>query len=176
MANILSKEKRASVARCLVEGLGIRATCRITGVCKPAVLRLLALLGDACRQYQDATLRGLSCKRVECDEIWSFIQCKQQNLPPSERGFGRGDVYTWTAIDPDSKLVICWHVGAREAADSIVFMDDVASRLAHRVQLTTDGFKGYLRAVENAFGSNVDFGTEVKTYRSSSGPAGRTDM
>jgi IS1 family transposase len=168
MSNVLSKEKRTAVLRCLVEGNGIRATCRITGVCKPAVLRLLELVGNACRDYQDKTLRNLQCGRLECDEAWSYVFCKQQNLPPSERGYGKGDVWTWTAIDPDSKLVVWWHVGMREATDSILFMESVASRLANRVQLTTDGFTGYKRAVENAFGANVDFGTEVKVFQPSS--------
>lgn len=165
MSNVLSKEKRALVARCLVEGSGIRATCRITGVCKPAVLRLLKLLGEACREYHDKHVRGLKCSRIEADEIWSYVYCKEANVLPALRGFGKGDVWTWTAIDPDSKLVASWRVGLRESVDAALFMEDLASRLARRVQLTSDGHQIYLPAVGEAFGVDVDYGTEVKIFR-----------
>lgn len=164
MANILSNEKRAHIVRCLVEGNSIRATSRMTGVCKEAIMRLLCLLGEACQNYQDATLKGLSCKRIQCDEIWAFVGCKEAHLLPEERKQGRGDVWTWTALDPDSKLIVCWHVGLREASDGIVFMEDLASRLTQRIQLTTDGHRGYLDAVESAFGSNIDYGMAIKVY------------
>lgn len=130
MSNVLSKGKRILVAQCLVEGNGIRATCRITGVCKRAVLRLVKLLGDACQKYQDQHLRKLRCARIEADEIWSFVYCKQANVPPLDRGFGKGDVWTWTAIDPESKLIACWRVGLRESSDAVLFMEDLKSHLA----------------------------------------------
>lgn len=127
-------------------------------------MRLLGEIGEASLAYQDATLRNLSCQRIQCDEIWSFVGCKEQHLQPDEKKQGRGDVWTWTALDPDTKLVVCWHVGLREYADSAMFMEDLASRLSHRVQLTTDGHKSYRTAVHEAFGHEIDYGTEVKVY------------
>lgn len=127
-------------------------------------MRLLVQVGDAALDYQDKTLRNLSCTRIQCDEIWSYVGCKEQHLPKEEKRQGRGDVWTWTAIDPDSKLMVCWHVGLREFADGAMFMEDLASRLAKRVQLTTDGLKSYVTTVQAAFGDNVDYATEVKVY------------
>lgn len=164
MANVLSKSARAQIVRCLVEGNSIRATERMTGSTKKAITRLLCLLGPACEEFEDRTLRQLTCKRIQCDEIWSFVGCKEQHLPHSERGQGRGDCWTWTAIDPDTKLIAAWHVGLREASDSMDFMEKLASRLANRVQLTTDGHKSYLSSVDAAFGSDVDFGQAIKVY------------
>lgn len=127
-------------------------------------MRLLCEVGEASLAYQEATLTNLSCKRIQCDEIWSFVGCKEQHLPPDEKRSGRGDVWTWTAIDPDSKLMVCWHVGLREYADSAMFIEDLASRLANRIQLTTDGHRSYRTAVHEAFGGEIDYGTEVKVY------------
>jgi IS1 family transposase len=127
-------------------------------------MRLLCQIGDASRQYQDTILRGLKCQRIQCDEIWSFVGCKEQHLQPDEKKQGRGDVWTWTALDPDSKLIVCWHVGLREFADGAMFMEDLASRLANRVQLTTDGLRSYITTVREAFWHEVDYGTEVKVY------------
>lgn len=162
--NRLSTAARSQIIRCLVEGNSIRATSRLTGSCKEAITKLLCQIGEASYAYQDATLRNLSCKRIQCDEIWSFVGCKEQHLQPEEKKSGRGDVWTWTAIDPDSKLMVAWHVGLREYADGCMFMEDLASRLANRIQLTTDGHRGYRSAVSEAFGHDVDYGIAVKVY------------
>ncbi|MGH7867638.1 MAG: IS1 family transposase [Candidatus Dormibacteraceae bacterium] len=163
--NRLSAERRARVLSALVEGNSIRATCRMTGVAKGTVMTLLADAGAACMEHQDANLRNLPCRRIECDEIWSFVYAKAKNVPESHRGeFGYGDIWTWTAIDADTKLVPAWMVGTRDAQTANIFMADLASRLAHRVQLTSDGHKPYLEAVERAFGGEIDFATLVKLY------------
>lgn len=165
MANILSNEKRAQVLSVLCEGMGINAATRITDVSKNTVLKLLADVGEICAKYQDEVMRGLKPERVECDEIWSFVGMKQKNVPEDLRGtFGIGDVYTWTAIDAKTKLIPCWHVGTRDAESAYEFIHDLASRLANRIQLTTDGHKAYLEAVEDAFGANIDFAQLVKMY------------
>jgi IS1 family transposase len=165
--NQLPIETRARVLSCLVEGVSLRATARLCGVAINTVVKLQIEAGQACAAFQDGAFRNLSCQRVQCDEIWSFVGCKEQHLKPGEKEQGRGDCWTWTAIDPDSKLMLCWHVGLREAVDGIMFMEDLASRLKGRIQLSTDGHHGYLNAVENAFGANVDYGQAVKVY----GPA-----
>jgi IS1 family transposase len=162
--NQLSTKERSQIIRCLVEGNSIRATSRLTGNCKEAITKLLCQIGEASWNYQDQTLRNLPCQRLQCDEIWSFVGCKEQHLQPDDKQKGRGDVWTWTAIDPDTKLMVAWHVGLREYADGAMFMEDLASRLANRVQLTTDGHKGYRSAVTEAFGHEVDYGIAVKVY------------
>lgn len=162
--NQLNTAERSQIIRCLVEGNSIRATERLTGHTKKAIAKLLCQIGDASWAYQDTTLRGLKCQRIQCDEIWSFVGCKEQHLQPDEKKQGRGDVWTWTALDPDTKLMVAWHVGLREYADGVMFMEDLASRLANRIQLTTDGHKSYRTAVHEAFGHEVDYGTEVKVY------------
>jgi IS1 family transposase len=137
----------------------------MTGVHKTTILKLLAKLGPACQKFHDERVRGLTCKRVQCDEVWAFCYAKQKNVPAEKLGrFGYGDVWTWTAIDADSKLMISWLVGMRETGYAVRFMNDVADRLANRVQLTTDGLKCYLIAVDNAFGNNIDFAQLVKVY------------
>ncbi len=151
----------------LVEGNSIRATCRMTGVAKSTILRLLVALGEACAAYQDRTLRGLYCRRVQCDEVWAFCHAKQKNVPAKKRGqFGYGDVWTWVALDADSKLVVCWHLGLRDADDALALMNNLATRVRHRIQLTTDGHHAYLVAVEEAFGNNIDYAMLVKLYGS----------
>lgn len=163
--NKLSTEKRAQVIGCLVEGMSIRATVRITGAAKNTVTKLLVDLGRACQEYQDKTLRNLPCKRVQCDEIWSFCYAKQRNVPDDLKGiFGYGDVWTWVALCADSKLAVSWQVASRTADAAKVFMEDLASRLAHKIQLTTDGYKKYVDAVESAFGGGVDYAMLVKLY------------
>lgn len=163
--NKLSLEKRTQVIRALVEGNSIRATCRITGVAKGTVTRLLASVGAACAKYQDEHLRDLPCATIQCDEIWSYCYSKQKNVPEDKQGkYGYGDVWTWTAIDADTKLVPSWLVGLRDAGYGYEFMLDLKSRLAHRVQITTDGHKVYLNAVEDTFGSEVDYAMLVKLY------------
>ena len=161
----IPNEKRAQILSLLCEGMGINAATRITGVSKNTVLKLLANAGEACAKYQDETMRDLKCKRVECDEIWSFVGMKQKNVPEALKyTFGFGDVYTWTAIDAETKLIPCWHVGTRDAESAYEFIHDLAARLTNRVQLTTDGHKAYIEAVENAFGHDVDFAQLIKMY------------
>jgi len=168
--NKLDRKRQVRVVAALVEGNSIRATVRMTGVAKGTVLKLLVDLGDACERYQDAALRNLKSKRIQCDEIWSFCYAKAKNVPERLRGAaGVGDVWTWTAIDADSKLVPSWAVGRRDAFTGHAFMLDLASRLANKVQLTTDGHKVYLEAVEGAFGNDIDYAMLVKMYEGDSG-------
>ncbi|WHZ23507.1 MAG: hypothetical protein OJF47_002619 [Nitrospira sp.] len=163
--NKLSTKERAAIIAALVEGNSIRATCRMTGAAKGTALKLLVDLGKACARYQDEKLRNLQCKQIQCDEIWSFCYAKEKNVPDELKGkLGFGDVWTWTAIDADSKLIVSYLVGDRSALYARKFIDDLASRLAHRVQLTTDGHKAYLTAVENAFGADVDYAMLDKIY------------
>ncbi len=163
--NKLNTERRVQILRCLVEGNSIRSTSRITGAAKNTVVKLLVDAGKACSEYQDKTLRNLSCKRLQCDEIWSFCYAKKKNVPKEYRNtFGYGDVWTWTAICAETKLVPSWLVGDRNSYTAYLFIQDLASRLNHRIQLTTDGFKAYLEAVEGAFGSEIDYAMLVKIY------------
>ncbi len=165
--NRLSNERRVQVVRALVEGNSIRSTTRMTGVAKGTVLKLLADLGAVCVAFHDASARNLGSVRVQCDEIWSFVYAKQKNVPRGQEGvWGHGDVWTWTALDADTKFMISWTVGRRDGAAAAYFMDDVAARLAHRVQLTTDGHRPYLRAVEDAFGTEIDYAMLQKLYGS----------
>jgi IS1 family transposase len=165
--NRLTTERRVQVVRCLVEGNSIRSTVRMTGVAKNTVAKLLVELGDACGAYQHEHLRKLTCQRVQADEIWSFCQAKAKNVPEKHKGSPEwGDVWTWTAIDPESKLVISAYVGGRDAGSAFEFMEDVASRLTNRVQLTTDGYVAYLDAVEAAFGGGIDYAQLIKLYGS----------
>jgi hypothetical protein len=135
-----------------VEGASVNATARQTGASKVTILKLLAEVGTAVLDYQQRMLVNLPCKRVQCDEIWAFVGAKEKNVPRDEKGRGRGDCWTWTAICADTKIVPCWHVGTRDADAAFLFMEDLASRLAHRVQLWTDGLNPYVQAVEKAFG------------------------
>lgn len=163
--NKLTTEKRCAVVRALVEGCSIRSTVRMTGVSKNTITKLLVNLGVACADFQDVALRNLNCKRLQLDEIWSFVGCKQKNVPDAEKGqFGRGDVWTWTAIDADTKLVPSWMIGSRDGDAAKDFVNDLASRLAHRVQITSDGHRAYLEAIEAAFGMDVDYAMLVKHY------------
>lgn len=163
--NGLPQAKRVQVVKALVEGNSIRATVRMAGVAKNTVSKLLVELGEACSQYQDDALRGLTCRRVEADEIWAFCYAKQANVPAKHKGeFGYGDIWTWMAMDADTKLVPSWLVGERDTPTAIDFMVDVRERIANRTQLTTDGLACYLTAVEEAFGADVDYGQLVKVY------------
>ena len=153
------------VVSALVEGCSVRSTSRLTGVAKGTILRLLADVGTACQEYQHRMVRGLSCKRIQCDEIWSFVYAKAKNVPEAMRGArGVGDVWTWVAMCADTKLVASWSVGRRDAFTANAFIRDLASRLSHRVQVTTDGNKVYLEAVEGAFGADVDYAMLIKLY------------
>ncbi len=163
--NRLDPTRRAQVVAALVEGSSIRSVVRMTGVAKNTVAKLLVDLGAACAEYQDRAFRNLPCQKIQCDEIWSFCYAKDKNVPAAKQGhFGFGSVWTWTAIDADTKLVCSWMVGPRDAQAANEFMRDLSDRLANRVQLTTDGLNLYLAAVENAFGSDIDYGMLVKHY------------
>jgi IS1 family transposase len=163
--NKLDLKTRARILACLVEGNSIRATVRMTGAAKNTVVKLLADVGAACAAYQDKALRNLPCKRLQADEIWSFVYAKAKNVPTAKAApEGAGDAWTWTAIDADTKLVAAWTIGPRDGGVAYDFMQDVASRMASRVQLTTDGLKAYLEAVEGAFGADIDFAQLVKLY------------
>ncbi len=163
--NCMDPKRRASIVAALVEGVGIRATCRMTGASKGAVTKLVTDLGPACAAYMDQAFHDLPCKTLEIDEIWAFCYAKAKNVPEDKRGaFGDGDVWTFTAIDADSKLIPSFIVGPRDGGTATEFMQDLAGRLANRVQLTTDGHKMYLGAVEDAFGGDLDFAQLVKIY------------
>ena len=164
--NTLNIEKRTQVVASLVEGNSVRATVRMTGVAKNTIIKLLVNLGIACSEYQDTTFRNLQSKHIQCDEIWSFVGAKEKNVTAEQKEDGWGDVWTWTALDADTKLVPSWRVGPRDAGTAFEFMHDLSGRLAHRVQLTTDGHRVYLNAVESAFGSEIDYAMLVKVYGS----------
>lgn len=163
--NKLSTEKRSQVIAALVEGNSIRSTVRMTGCSKNTIAKLLVELGAACADYLDKALVNLNCKRIQCDEIWSFCYAKEKNVPADLRGkFGYGDVWTWVGMDADSKLIVSWLVAGRDAGSAHGFMQDLAKRLSNRVQLTTDGHRAYLTAVEDSFGSEIDYAMLVKLY------------
>ena len=166
--NTLNKTKRAQLISVLVEGNSLRATARICDVAFNTVLKFVPEIGQACAEYQDKAFLNLKCKRIQCDEIWSFCYAKQKNVPQEKQGvFGYGDVWTWVAMDTETKLVPSFMVGNRDAVTARIFIDDLASRLANRVQLTTDGNKVYLEAIEGAFGADIDYAMLVKMYESS---------
>ncbi|HEX9691092.1 MAG TPA: IS1 family transposase [Gemmatimonadales bacterium] len=162
----LSRESRSRIIHALCEGNGVRATGRLTGAAKGTILRLLAEVGTACATFHHDTIRRIRARRVQCDEIWSFVSAKERRVGPEDRGNGtKGDIWTWVALDQDSKLCISWLVGNRSPAAAAQFIADLRSRLASRVQLSTDGLKGYPPAVEAAFGWNgADYAQLVKTY------------
>ncbi len=173
--NRLDAKTQKQIVACLVEGNSIRATCRMTGVAKGTVLKLLADLGAACAEYHHVNVRGLKSQRIQCDEIWSFCGKKDKNLSDDQKGkFGIGSIWTWTAIDADSKLIAAYHVGTRDAGCAYEFMTDLAERVAHRIQLTTDGHKAYLNAVADSFSAGtVDYAMLVKLYGDTPAGAGR---
>jgi len=164
--NRLSTERRGQVVSCLVEGMSIRGSARVPRVAKNPIVKLVTEPGEACADYQDDVLRNLDTVRVEADEIWSFCYSKQKNVPEEfQDTFGYGDVWTWTAIDADTKLVPAWLVGERTNRDCFFFLSDLHSRLKNRVQLTTDGHQPYLTVVEPLFGADgVDFAMLHKMY------------
>jgi IS1 family transposase len=162
--NKLSTEDRTRVVAALVEGNSLRAVNRMTGVNRTTIMKLLVDLGTACSEYQDKAFRNLPCKRVQCDEIWSFVGAKEKNTSEEKKAEGWGDVWTWVALDADTKLVPTWFIGTRDAGAAYHFMHDLADRLANRVQLTTDGHKAYLSAVEDAFGADIDYAMLIKIY------------
>ena len=162
--NRLSPEKRAQVVRCLVEGNSIRATVRMTGVAKNTVTKLLADLGIACSAHMDRAMRDLPCETLQVDEIWTFVGAKQKNVKPEKATEGWGDVWTWVAIDADTKLVPSYRVGPRDLQEATAFMRDLSGRLANRVQLTTDGYTLYMKVVRDAFPGGIDYSQLVKLY------------
>lgn len=168
MANILSTEKQAMAISALCEGSSIRSVERMTGIHRDTVMRLGARVGTACRELMDETMRELPCAKIEVDEIWGYVGKKQRNVSESDSE-ELGDVWTWVAIDPESKAVPVFHVGKRGSADANAFMQQVASRMANRIQLSSDGLGVYPAAVEAAFGGEVDYGTIVKTFRTTDG-------
>jgi len=170
--NRLSTERRAEIVRCLVEGNSIRSTVRITGAAKNTITKLLVDLGGACSEHQDAALRGLACKRLQLDEIWSFVGVKAGNIPAERKGeSGIGDVWTWTAICADTKIVPSFLVADRSADAALRFVEDLRGRVVGRVQVTTDGHHGYLTAVDAAFGAEVDYAMLIKVYGGSADAA-----
>ena len=161
----LSTAKRAHILHMLVEGMSMRSVSRIADVSINTVSKLLVNAGHACAAYHDETVREVHARRVECDEIWAFCYAKQKNVERAKAApAGAGDVWTWTAIDSDSKMILSYRIGNRDGETAIDLMDDLRSRLANRVQLTTDGLKAYLEAVEGAFGGDVDYAQLVKLY------------
>ena len=163
--NKLPTESRVRILGMMVEGVSIRAISRLTGASKNTIVKFLRDAGQACLRYQDENLRGLTCKRIQVDEIWSFVGMKQKNVPAERKGeFGVGDVWTWTAIDADTKLIASWLLGDRSTELAEIFIGDLASRLVDRIQLTSDGHGPYLEAVENVFGADVDYAQLVKIY------------
>ncbi len=165
--NKLNSDRQAQIIKVLCEGNSIRSTARITDTAVNTVVKLLREVGAVCLDYQDKVMRNLTCKNLQCDEIWSFVYAKSKNVPDEHNGeFGYGDVWTFTAIDSDTKLVPCWKVGTRDIDCAYDFIADLRDRLANRVQLTTDGHKMYLEAVEFTFGADVDYAQLIKLYGS----------
>jgi len=163
--NKLPLENRVAVISALVEGCSIRSTVRMTGVAKNTIVKLLEEVGTACAKYQHDKLTNLPCRRLQLDEIWSFCYAKEKNVPDALKGqFGYGDVWTWVAIDAETKLIPCWLVGLRDSCCAIAFVENLAERLANRVQVTTDGLKAYIVAMEAGFAGQVDYAMLIKLY------------
>ena len=160
--NRMPLAKRAHILGFLIEDMSLRAASRVADCSINTVTKLLEDVGAACAEFQDGALRNLQCKRIQCDEIWSFVGAKQKNVAAGAQSYG--DVWTWTAIDADTKLIASWMVGTRDGDAAKAFNADLADRLASRVRLTTDGHKAYLQAVEDAFGAKVDYAMLVKLY------------
>jgi IS1 family transposase len=161
----LSLNERVQILSMLVEGSSMRSISRVVRVSINTVTKLLAEAGEACIDFHDENVRGLNCKRIECDEIWAFCYAKEKNVHTAKSApTFAGDIWTWTSICADSKLICNWFVGGRDADYAKLFMDDLASRLNNRVQMTTDGHKAYLQAIEGAFGSEIDYAQLVKMF------------
>src|ERR1022692_2568213 len=160
----LTMEQKKQVVAALVEGNSIRSTVRMTGVAKNTVIKLVLDLADACAAYHDRAVRNLRVRRLQCDEIWQFVGSKAKNTRPEKKAIGWGDVWTWTAIDADTKLCVSYLVGGRDLGWAKEFMPECASGIRNRVQITTDGHKAYFEAVESAFGANIDYAQLQKIY------------
>jgi IS1 family transposase len=159
----LSLNERVHILSLLCEGASMRSISRVTGKSMNTIVKLLAQAGEACIEFHDEHVRGLNCRRIECDEVWAFIFSKEKNVTENAPPFA-GDVWTWTSICADSKLICNWFVGGRDADYAKLFMDDLAGRLNNRVQMTTDGHKAYLQAIEGAFGAEIDYAQLVKLF------------
>ena len=163
--NKLPHEKRAQALQMMAEGISLRAMTRLTGISRTTLIKLLEDAGQAFSEYQDRALVNLPCKRIQVDEAWAFCYAKQKNVPTAKAApEGAGDIWTWVGLDADTKLVASWYVGARDSEAAATFIDDLAPRLASRVQLTSDGHKPYLEAIEGAFGADIDYAMLVKVY------------
>ena len=160
----LTMEQKTRVVAALVEGNSVRSTVRLTGVAKNTVLKLVLDLAEGCAAYHNRHVRNLKVRRLQCDEIWQFVGSKAKNTTPEKKEIGWGDVWTWTALDADTKLCVSYLVGGRDLGWAKEFMNDCASRIKNRVQITTDGHKAYLEAVENAFGADIDYAQLQKIY------------
>ena len=157
-------EQKTRVVAALVEGNSVRSTVRMTGVAKNTVLKLVLDLADACAAYHNRNVRNLRVRRLQCDEIWQYVGAKAKNTRPEKKAIGWGDVWTWTGLDADTKLCVSYLVGGRDLGWAKEFTADCASRIKNRVQITTDGHKAYLEAVENAFGADIDYAQLQKIY------------
>src|SRR5271169_2904292 len=163
--NKLTPEKRAQALQMMAEGISLRSMTRLTGISRTTLIKLLEDAGQAFAEYMDRTLVNLPCKRLQLDEVWAFCYAKQKNVPTAKAApEGAGDIWTWVALDADTKLAASFHVGDRDGEAAMIFMDDLAKRLANRVQLTSDGHKTYLEAVEGAFGGDIDYAQLIKLY------------
>lgn len=165
--NMLSQDERIRIVAALVEGNSLRAVSRMTGVARNTITKLLVDLGEACMKYHDENVRDVRVRRLQCDEIWAYVGAKAKNVSAEKKEIGWGDVWTWVGLDADTKLVVSYMVGGRGADWAHDFMEDCASRIKGHVQLTTDGHKAYLEAVEHAFGGNVDYAQLQKIYGAS---------
>lgn len=163
--NKLPKAKRAQVLQMMAEGISLRAITRLTEISRTTLIKLLEDAGQAFSEYQDRVLVNLPCKRVQVDEAWAFCYAKQKNVAAAKAApEGAGDIWTWVGLDADTKLVCSFYIGSRDSGAAMTFMDDLAPRMASRVQLTSDGHRPYLEAVEGAFGGDIDFAMLIKTY------------
>jgi IS1 family transposase len=171
--NRLSTSERVQVIKCLCEGMSIRGTVRLTGVAKNTIVKLLADMGDACAEFHDRSVRGLRVRRLQCDEIWSFVGAKARNVSVEQKKQGWGDIWTWTAIDADTKLCVSYLVGARTPGWATDFMLVCSDRIIGRPQITTDAHKPYLKAVEEAFGGDAYYAMLHKIYGASKDPETR---
>src|SRR5579875_425437 len=162
--NCLDTKTRSQIIGCLIEGCSVRATSRLTGASKNTIIRLLGQIGCACAAYHNRYVRDLRVRRLQCDEIWQFVGCKARSVTPEKKQEGQGDIWTWVGIDADTKLVVSYLVGGRDGGWGFDFMQDCADRIRGRVQITTDGHRVYLDAVENAFGADIDYAMLQKIY------------
>jgi IS1 family transposase len=174
--NKLDREARSRILHLLCEGSSIRAVTRLTGASKNTVIKLMVEAGQACADYHDKHVRNVKARRIQCDEIWSFCYAKEKNVRDAKAApDGAGDVWTWTAIDADSKLMLSWWIGSRDSSTGMEFLSDLKSRLANRVQLTTDGHGAYLEAVDHTFGDDVDYAMLIKLYGNPEGARGTAE-